>query len=216
MILFFSRRIGLSDDGTAIPILGGTRLTGRAGGFSIGALNIQQREHGVPGSRIRPATNFTALRLRRDILAQSDIGVMLLNKETSGAHFNRVVGADANFRFFQNLDVNFAGAKTFSPEVAWRYQGDDWYSKSSFNYNSNRLAFRGGYQTIGERFNNEMGFVPRRGVNNGELHVGGAFPSRVDMDARLAARNLSALADRELHPAAAAGSSRATWTGTGR
>jgi hypothetical protein len=170
MILFFSRQIGLSTDGTAIPILGGTRLTGRAGGLSIGALNIQQRREGDS-----PSANFTALRLRRDILSQSDVGVMLLNKETSGPRFNRVVGADANFRFFQNFDVNFAGAKTFSPDVANVPAGDDWYSKSSFNYNSNRLAFRGGYQTIGERFNNEMGFVPRRGVNNGELHLGARF-----------------------------------------
>jgi Domain of unknown function (DUF5916)/Carbohydrate family 9 binding domain-like len=169
MILFFSRRIGLSDAGAAIPILGGTRLTGRAAGFSLGALNIQQRS-----TVTTPSTNYTALRLRRDILAQSDVGVMLLNKDNSGAHFNRVVGADANFRFFQNLDVNFAGAKTFSPEGA-ASSGDDWYSKSSFNYNSNRLALRGGYQTIGEHFNNEMGFVPRRGVNNGEMHVGARF-----------------------------------------
>jgi hypothetical protein len=170
MILFFSRQIGLSTDGTAIPILGGMRLTGRAGGVSIGALNIQQRGEGAS-----PSANFTALRVRRDLLSQSDVGVMLLNKETSGPHFNRVVGADANFRFFQNFDVNFAGAKTFSPDVANVAAGDDWYSKSSFNYNSNRLAFRGGYQTIGERFNNEMGFVPRRGVNNGELHLGARF-----------------------------------------
>jgi hypothetical protein len=171
MFLFFSRQIGLSPDGSSIPILGGTRLTGRAAGFSLGALNIQQQREGAS-----PATNYTALRLRRDILSQSDVGVMLLNKEANGPHFNRVVGADANFRFFQNLDVNFAGAKTFSPEgTLGAPQGDDWYSKSSFNYNSNRLAFRGGYQTIGERFNNEMGFVPRRGVNNGELHAGARF-----------------------------------------
>ena len=170
MILFFSRRIGLSDEGAAIPLPGGTRLTGRAAGFSIGALNIQQRQQGAS-----PSTNFTALRLRRDVFAQSDIGVIVLNKETSGPHFNRVLGADANFRFFQNLDVNFASAKTFSPEDAGGATGEDWYSKSSFNYNSNRLAFRGGYQTIGDRFNNEMGFVPRRGVNNGELHAGARF-----------------------------------------
>jgi hypothetical protein len=170
MILFHSRRIGLSDDAEAIPIAGGTRLTGRAAGFSLGALNIQQR--GLGTSR---ATNFTALRLRRDVMAESDIGIMLLNKEASGAHFNRVVGLDANFRFFRDLDVSFAGAKTFSPEGATAPRGSDWYSKSTFNYNSNRLAIRGGYQTIGERFNNEMGFVPRRGVDNGELHIGGRF-----------------------------------------
>lgn len=170
MIFFFSRQIGLSDTGGAIPILGGTRLTGRAAGVSIGALNIQQRAEGRS-----PSANFTALRVRRDILSQSDIGVMFLNKDTSGAGFNRAIGADANFRFFQRLDVNLAGAKTFSPTTTLTAKGDDWYSKSSFNWDSNRLAVRGGYQTIGERFNNEMGFVPRRGVNNGELHVGARF-----------------------------------------
>jgi hypothetical protein len=173
MILFFSRQIGLSSNATAIPILGGTRLTGRAGGFSLGALNIQQRRDEVTNT---PSTNFTALRLRRDILAQSDIGVMLLNKDENGPHFNRVVGADANFRFFQRLDLNFAGAKTVSPETSpVAQEGDDWYSKSSFSYRDNSLEVRGGYQTIGNRFNNEMGFVPRRGVNNGELHVGARF-----------------------------------------
>src|SRR5438876_2540947 len=57
--LFFSRRVGLSDNGDAIPILGGARLTGRQGRYSVGALNIQQREQGSV-----PATNFTALRIR--------------------------------------------------------------------------------------------------------------------------------------------------------
>jgi hypothetical protein len=122
-----------------------------------------------------PSANFTALRVRRDILAQSDIGLMFLNKETDGAHFNRVAAADANFRFFQDLDVNVAGAKTFSPAGAVPATDDDWYSKSSFNYNTNRIAFRGGYQIIGNAFNDEMGFVPRRGVNNGEMHIGGRF-----------------------------------------
>ena len=176
MILFFSRQIGLSSTGNAIPILGGTRLTGRAGGFSIGVLNIQQRAEETENDlEITPSTNFTALRLRRDVFAQSDIGVMLLNKDVSGSAYNRVAGADANFRFFQNLDVNFAGAKTFSPTQAVPGEGDDWYSKSSFNFRTNRLEMRGGYQMIGERFNNELGFVPRRGVNNGELHVGARF-----------------------------------------
>ena len=84
-------------------------------------------------------------------------------------------GADANFRFFQNLDVNFAGAKTFTGLEPIDAQGKDWYSKSSFSYRSNRLELRGGYQTIGERFHNEIGFVPRTGVNNGELHAGVRF-----------------------------------------
>ena len=39
--LFFSRRIGLSDTGTPIPILGGVRLAGKSGANNIGVLDIQ-------------------------------------------------------------------------------------------------------------------------------------------------------------------------------
>ena len=109
MRLFFTRRIGLSDAGQALPILGGTRLSGRQGAYSLGVLNIQQREdQGVP------ATNFSALRLRRDVLANSDVGAVLLDKEASGPGFNRLAGADANFRFGY-LQVNGFVAKSFSP-----------------------------------------------------------------------------------------------------
>ena len=41
LIPFFSRRIGLSDTGQPIPILGGARLTGRQGDYTLGLLNIQ-------------------------------------------------------------------------------------------------------------------------------------------------------------------------------
>src|SRR3990172_6362403 len=112
MVMFFSRNIGLSDDGGPIPILGGSRLTGRAGAYELGVLNIQQREFGsIHG------TNFTVGRLKRNVLGNSDIGVMLVNSETQDSpHFNRVVGADANFRFGQSLSVSSFLAKSFSPE----------------------------------------------------------------------------------------------------
>ena len=79
-ILFFSRRIGLSETGESIPILGGTRLTGRVGAY-------QRRRAQYPAARARgprPSTNFTALRLRRNVLANSDIGVIVLNKDADG------------------------------------------------------------------------------------------------------------------------------------
>jgi Domain of unknown function (DUF5916)/Carbohydrate family 9 binding domain-like len=167
MVFFFSRQIGLSPAGDAIPILAGTRLTGRAGPFSIGALNIQQQEEGTS-----PATNFTALRLRRNVLANSDIGVMFLNKETEGPHYNRGIGADANFRFFRDLTLNFALAKTDSPQSKVPGTGDDLYSKTAVGWRNRFWEARGAYQTIGTRLNDEMGFVPRTGVDNGEFYLG--------------------------------------------
>jgi hypothetical protein len=167
MIFFFSRQIGLSPVGDAIPLLAGTRLTGRVGDWSVGALNIQQRE-----KDLSPSTNFTALRARRDILANSDIGVMFLNKDPNGGDYNRAFGADANFRFFRDLTMNIAGAKSATPSTRLPGSGDDWYSKSSFGYRGDVLETRAMYQTIGSRFNDEMGFVPRVGVDNLEAYVG--------------------------------------------
>ena len=167
MIFFFSRQIGLSPIGDSIPLLAGTRLTGRVGDWSVGALNIQQRE-----KNLSPSTNFTALRMRRDILRNSDIGVMMLNKEPQGDHYNRAFGADVNFRFFRDLTMNFAGAKSATPETRLPGSGDDLYSKSSFGYRGDVWETRGMYQTIGKRFNDEMGFVPRVGVDNAEGYLG--------------------------------------------
>jgi len=167
MIFFFSRQIGLSSSGDAIPLLAGSRITGRVGGWSVGALNIQQRQ-----KDLSPSTNFTALRLRRDILANSDVGVMLLNKDPKGADHNRAFGADANFRFFRDLTLNFAAARSDTPAARVPGTGDDWYSKSSFGYRGAVLETRGMFQTIGARFNDEMGFVPRTGVDNAEGYFG--------------------------------------------
>jgi hypothetical protein len=161
MRLFFSRRIGLSDEGVAIPILAGTRLTGRRGAYSVGALNIQQREDaGVP------ATNFTALRMRRDVLANSDVGVVFLNKEEAGAHFNRVGGIDGNFRFGPFLSVNGYVARTFSPAAAVPASGNEFATRVSARYDGRVWQVAGRRDGIGLRFNDELGFVPRFGVDN--------------------------------------------------
>ena len=51
--LFFSRRIGLNQ-GKAVPICGGGRLTGKTGPYSIGLLNVQTGTEAMP----HPMLNF--------------------------------------------------------------------------------------------------------------------------------------------------------------
>ncbi len=179
MVLFFSRRIGLSDEGSAVPILGGTRLTGRLGSsYELGFLNIQQEEFGLPEtSNFSQATNFTVARLRRNILANSDIGVMLVNKSVmNSAHFNRVLGTDANFRFGQSLNLNAYLAKSFTEgggdeNVAGRF---------STNYKTAKQDWRASYSTIQEDFTSEMGFVPRVGNHKVAGRIGRTFrPERL-------------------------------------
>jgi len=155
-VFFFSRNIGLSSKNEAVPMLGGTRLTGRAGAYEIGVLNMQQREYNESN-----ATNFTVGRLKRNILANSDIGVMVMNKEVKDSSlFNRVYGTDANLRFGQDFTVNAFIAKSSNPagykdnmlsRLAWGYQNRTWNIKSS-------------YTAVDQNFNNEMGYYPRKGL----------------------------------------------------
>ena len=167
MILFHSRRIGLSEAGAEIPILGGSRLTGRAGRFEMGFLNIQQRESGDIA-----AANFTVARVRRNILANSDVGVMLVNKEVqNSSHFNRVLGVDANFRFGQSLTFDSFLAKSFAPSQGAR----DLTGRAGFQFQNSTWNIRSALTSVQEDFVDEMGFVPRLGYRRYTPYVGRVF-----------------------------------------
>ena len=78
-ILFYSRRIGL-EDGVVVPIHGGGRLTGKAGSFDLGALSIQTQGSIDAGA---DSTNFTVVRIKRDVLRRSSIGGIFTNRSGS-------------------------------------------------------------------------------------------------------------------------------------
>jgi hypothetical protein len=156
-VFFFSRSIGLStSDNLAVPILGGTRLTGRAGSYELGFINMQQRE-----SSTTNATNFTIARLKRNIMANSDIGVMFMHKEAlDSPQFNRVMGADANLRFGQNSSVNAFLAKSSAPGI----NTDNLYGRVTYGYQDSAWQTRAFYNNTQSNFIDEMGYLPRRGV----------------------------------------------------
>ena len=76
-VLFYSRTIGLTTKGQEVPLRAGGRLTGRAGAFTLGAVNIRSRDTGADG---QGATNFTVLRAKRDILRRSSVGVLFAGR----------------------------------------------------------------------------------------------------------------------------------------
>jgi hypothetical protein len=154
-LLFHSRTIGLSG-GQPIPILGGARLTGRAGDWSLGLLNMQTRSEDAV-----PATNFTVARVRRNFLANSNVGAMVLNRQSRlPDDHNRAVGADGSLVFF-NTNLRFSGAfaKTYTPGS----EGDDRLGKVEGEVQNSLLRFQSAYVDIGRNFNPQMGFVSRRG-----------------------------------------------------
>ena len=166
-VLFFSRRIGLA--GTrAVPIEVGGRLTGKAGRYSIGLLDIQtddSPEAGVPG------TNFGVVRLKRDILRRSYVGFIGTYRSPHGVvppagadaaavpgdGANRVFGVDANLAFFQSVNIVGYAAGTRTPGVA----GDDHSYRARFDYDADRLGIQIEQLAVGANFKPEVGFLRR-------------------------------------------------------
>jgi hypothetical protein len=160
-IPFFSRRIGLTEAGVD-PILAGGRLTGRAGAYRIGAINIQTR--GVDGTAIDP-TNFSVFRLRRDIFGRSDIGILATHRTTSltaGADENSLLGVDANFSFFTNLRASaFYAVTRTSLAAGGIVGGNDASYRAHLEYGGERFGLILQQMMVGESFKPEMGFLSR-------------------------------------------------------
>jgi|TARA_B100002003_G_scaffold248720_1_gene283156 TolB-like protein len=154
-ILFFSRRIGL-DGGLPVPIEAGGRLTGKVGAFSIGLLDIQTGDEASSGAR---PTNFGVVRIKRDILRRSAIGVLATHRSValSGEGSNQLYGVDGTFAFYDNLNLNTYLARTETPGL----DGDDLSYRGQFDYNGDRYGLQAERLVVDEHFNPEVGFLRR-------------------------------------------------------
>ena len=154
LIAFFSRRIGLSE-GQVVPILAGARLTGAAGPYRLGFLSIQTDE-----SDTTPSTNFSVVRVRRDIFQNSDIGGIFINKDEKGDHYNRTYGVDTNWQFFRYLEAASLLIRTDTPGL----QGKDKAYHAFVGWRDPFLEMEAEHLSIEDNFNPEVGFVPRAGI----------------------------------------------------
>ncbi len=159
-ILFYSRRIGLHE-GREVPIRAGGRLSGRMGQFSVGALNIQTGDTqlgGAPADRVQ-ATNFTVLRVKRDVLRRSSIGGIFTRRAGSngGPAWNEAYGLDGTFSFFDDLTINTYWAQTRAAERL----ADDTSYRGQLDYAGDRYGVQLEHLVVGDNFNPEVGFLQR-------------------------------------------------------
>ena len=167
---FFSRRIGLG-----VPIDYGARLSGKINNnLRIGAMNIQT---GINSAENRPAQNFSALVLQQKVFKRSNIGLMMLNKQSLNydaninkdfSDYNRNIGLEYNLASSSNLWLGKAMyLKSYSPNV----KNDDYVS--AFNVFYNGLTFNGSvqYEYVGKNYNPEIGYVPRTGYHKVNIPI---------------------------------------------
>lgn len=152
---FNSRQIGLSPDGRPIPILGGARLTGRIGGFDAGLLQMQ-----TEGALGRPAENFAVVRLKRNLFGNSDVGLLLANRQaTEGpAAWARSYGVDANLRPTAGVVIN----SYLALNDATGKSADGYAARTSVGFRNALWNTSGMWKRVSEDFDPGIGFVRRR------------------------------------------------------
>jgi hypothetical protein len=153
--LFYSRRIGLNRN-RVVPIDAGGRVTGKVGKVGLALMNIQTDEESVSQT---PATNFTVLRVKRDILRRSSVGALFTNRSVStlGNGANQAYGVDAALSLFQNVALGGYYARTETPGL----DGDNDSYLGRFDYGADRYGARVEYLKVGDHFNPEVGLVRR-------------------------------------------------------
>ncbi len=161
MLLFYSRRIGLAE-GNAIPIIVGGKATGKIGSYGLGVLNVltdEFYEENSDGPIEIPRTNYSVMRVTKDVSTGSRIGAIAVNKDGT-SDYNRAGGFDFEYRPNDRLDVRGMWSRTFEPEMSGR--NNAWYLGSRWRNGNFRLE--GSYTDIDDDFNPAVGYVRQQGV----------------------------------------------------
>jgi len=173
--LFYSRRIGLNR-GRVVPIQVGGRVTGKVGKYGVGLVNIQADSEGAT-TPATPSTNFSVVRLKRDVFKKGNIGVMVTNRSSSnvaGADNNLAYGVDGSLGLFDNLQVGGYWARTETAcdgrptaTACTALEGDSDSYQGRFDYFADRYGARFEYLKVGDNFNPEVGFLQRDNFRRG-------------------------------------------------
>jgi hypothetical protein len=167
VIPFFSRRIGRLE-GEEVPMLAGTKLTGKVGAYDVGLLAARTRATGLVDAK-----DFLVARVKRNILTQSYAGIVFTQGDPAGRESSRTFGGD--FRLFSSRflgkDQNFgvdgfllgtccdgSKAKNGSFGLGVRYPNDLWNLSMD-------------WKQIEENFRPALGFVPRTGVRKLDVYA---------------------------------------------
>ncbi len=176
---FFSRRIGLSEDGDPVPIRGGGKLTGRVGPLNIGLLGVHQKRQNHLGSADDvDARTLGVARLKLNVGEESTVGVIGTFGDPQSGDGNWLVGTDANYR-----TTKLFGDQVFETHL-W-YQRSHSYgagivcerddererdcnSENAYGiqlvYPNDRINWNFLFHDIQEDFNPALGFLRRRNV----------------------------------------------------
>jgi len=169
---FFSRRIGLDS-----PVLGGARLSGKAGEkWRIGLMDMQT---GIKDTIT--ANNYGVAAIQRQLFSRSNLTAFMVNKQIivepedsgySGHHYNRVAGLDFNLA---SADNKWTGKFFYHQSIYEDMKGNTASLSGSLVYNTQKLIASLSQTLIGADYQAEVGYIRRTGIYQGNTAVGYKF-----------------------------------------
>ncbi len=175
--LFFSRRIGIGNNGQLVPILGGARLSGKVKRTNIGLLSMFTDE--VEEASINK-NNFTIARVNHEFAQRSSIGGAYISRfglGENGEDYNTTLAMDGKLGLGKKAQLSGFYSQSFDPGA-----GQDEYAyKFQSSYEWAGLQVNAAYTEVGEGFNPEVGFLQRTGFRKPE----GLVLKRIRMDGKL-------------------------------
>ena len=167
LVPFFSRRVGLVS-GQQVPLLASAKINGRVGKMNVGGLVTQTRE--VPG--LVPAATMGATRIKRNLWAESSIGMIGTVGDPLGRSGSWLLGPDFTYQ-----TSRFRGDKNFRAGL-WGLlmdrqgaKGDRSAAGFMVEYPNDLWDLSISTMRVGDGFDPSLGFVPRPGVYNHSLEV---------------------------------------------
>ena len=163
--LFYSRRIGLSDDGDPVRIYGGVRMTGRVKKWEMGFLDMQTGPLNLKNSpgveeEVLPSENFGVLRFRRQVINDNSyIGTMVTSRIGVNGNYNLAYGADGIFRIFGDDYIDLKWSQTF--ETGVKNSSTDEHTRIAARWERRArkgLGYYFGYSRSGIHYNPGVGF----------------------------------------------------------
>lgn len=159
--LFFSRRIGIGEDGDVIPIEGGARVSGKIGNSTnVGFLYMSSEAV----DDIAPGNQFTVARVNQEMGNRSSLGAIFVERNGDGSYLvpeqddkNRTYGIDGRLGIGEYTLINGWAAQTDTPGL----DGDDHAYSLRADYDSAEWRHGIEYTEVGENFNPEVGYLRR-------------------------------------------------------
>ncbi len=165
---FFSRRIGLAGDGTPIPILAGVKLSGRAGPWEIGLLDVE-----TDASATTDEENLAVGRVRYSLADETAVGLIATHGNPRSTGDNSVLGADFYHRwprFVGDLDLQVQFDALASQGAGDAADGESY--AVDLRSRGREWTIGAGMRWVADDFRPELGFVSRRGTRVYAAEVG--------------------------------------------